>query len=429
MMRKNVIALIGTLLLAVSFLTASVSAHAMPSSSVNLDFYKDRVAAELILPLDRLEIAFGSSLTETPAEVLSMYQTELEAYVVEHVHPVTSEGQEWTVAVSDMSLQLSEEPYDLIVNLSMTPPAGATVQQFTLNYDVIVHQLVTHSALVSIRSDWNHGVFASEAQLIGTIRGTETSLAVDQSGGSWWTGFQDVMSLGMAHIAEGTDHLLFLLVLLLPAPMLAKGRRWAEFGGISHSLLQLLKIVTAFTIGHSVTLIAGALGWVHVSSQIVESLIAFSILVSAVHAFRPLFPGRESLVALVFGLVHGMAFATLIEEIGIDPWRMAASILGFNIGIEIMQLIVIAVTIPWLMMLSVTRVFPAVRILGALLAATASLAWLSERVTGQENPLSKLVNSAAGYAHWLVVLIAVTAVIATIMKYRSALVRKQAQEV
>ena len=144
----------------------------------------------------------------------------------------------------------------------------------------------------------------------------------------------------MRHIAEGTDHLLFLLVLLLPAPLLlTKGRRWGGFGGVGYSLRRLLLIVTAFTLGHSFTLLLGALGWVRLPSQPVEVLIAVSILVSAGHAVRPLFPGREAWVAAGFGLVHGLAFASTLANLHLEAGPMALSILGFNLGIELMQLL------------------------------------------------------------------------------------------
>jgi HupE / UreJ protein len=105
-------------------------------------------------------------------------------------------------------------------------------------------------------------------------------------------GFGSMFRLGMRHIAEGTDHLLFLLALLLPAPLLVFGSGWAGFAGLRHSFAQILKVVTAFTVGHSITLALAGLGLVLVPTSPVEVLIAVSILVSAVHALRPLFPGR-----------------------------------------------------------------------------------------------------------------------------------------
>lgn len=394
--------------------TASpAAAHAMPSSMVSLDLNQNDVTAELILPLDRLEISYGKTLTEQPEQSLLEYEQELKAYIQEHVYPTSSDGQAWSVMVVDMSLQLEQQPYDLIVNLRMIPPAGAPVDQFTFNYDVIVHQLVTHSVMVYVRNDWNHAVTAGNPVLLGTLRADVVSLEVNQSGGSWWTGFGHMVQLGISHIAEGIDHLLFLVVLLLPAPLLHQNKRWTSFAGIRLGMTQLLRVVTAFTIGHSLTLMAGALEWIPGTSQWIEMLIACSILVSAVHAIRPLFPGREALIALGFGLIHGMAFASLIDEIGLNPWNMASSILAFNVGIELMQLFVITITMPWLLLLSVTAWYKPIRVAGALLAIVASAAWLLERATLSANPVSEAVNAASPYAVWLVIILALLALVVT----------------
>ncbi len=413
-MRKMRIGWVTVILIFSTFFAQAASAHEMPSSAVSLEFQEKTVTAELILPLDRLEIAFGESLTEAPADVLKKYESELATYILQHVQPVSPDGEAWLVKVAEMSLQLAEQPYDLIVRLDMEPPASAPLDHFIFNYDVILHEIFTHSILVSVNSDWNHAVTASEPVLLGTLRADVTSLEVDRSGGSWWTGFTNIVGQGIAHIAEGTDHLLFLLVLLLPAPLLERNRRWLAFGGIRHSLLQLLKVVTAFTIGHSLTLAQTALGLIPGTSKWIEALIALSILVSAIHAQRPLFPGREALVAFGFGLVHGMAFASLIADIGITPWRMVSSIFGFNAGIELMQLAVVAVTMPWLLILSVTRWYPAVRIAGSLLAMVAAAAWIVERVTETANPMANIVNAAAPYAGWLIVILALAAILALI---------------
>jgi hypothetical protein len=207
--------------------------------------------------------------------------------------------------------------------------------------------------------------------------------------------------LGMRHIAEGTDHLLFLLALLLPAPLLVCRSRWAGFAGVRHSLQQILKVVTAFTVGHSITLALAALGLVRVPTRPIEVLIAFSILVSAAHALRPLFPGREAGIAAVFGLMHGLAFAATLQNLGLGWWARVSGILGFNLGIETMQLVVVAATIPSLVLLSRTRAYGALRIAGALFAIFASAGWLAERLLNVHNPLDAMVNSVAHSALWI----------------------------
>ena len=146
----------------------------------------------------------------------------------------------------------------------------------------------------------------------------------------------------MRHIAEGTDHLLFLLGLLLPAPLVAAGSRWKETAGVRRSLLRIAGIVTAFTVGHSLTLTLAAMNVVHVPSRPVEVLIALSILVSAVHALCPVFPGKEAWIAAFFGLVHGLALATTLDLLGLSHWDRVTGILAFNLGIETMQMMVVA---------------------------------------------------------------------------------------
>jgi HupE / UreJ protein len=214
-------------------------------------------------------------------------------------------------------------------------------------------------------------------------------------------GLASIFRLGMRHIAEGTDHLLFLLALLLPAPLLALGSRWAGFAGVRRSLLQILRVVTAFTIGHSITLALAALGLARVPSRPIEVLIAVSILVSATHAVRPLFPGREAGIAIFFGLIHGLAFATALGELGLGRWQRVASILGFNLGIETMQLIVVAATMPSLVLLSRMRSYWVLRIGGALFAGCASVGWIVERLLNVHCSVDVIVDGVAHHAVWI----------------------------
>jgi HupE / UreJ protein len=216
-------------------------------------------------------------------------------------------------------------------------------------------------------------------------------------------GFASIFRLGMRHIAEGTDHLLFLLALLLPAPLLVAHSRWAGFAGVRQSLLRILKIVTAFTIGHSITLALAALGLVRVPSRPIEVLIALSILLSAIHALRPLFPGREARIAAFFGLIHGLAFAATLEQLGLGRWERVAGILAFNLGIETMQLLVVVATLPSLLLMSRTRAYPFLRIGGALFAGIASLGWISERLLNVHNPVGVAVDFLAHSAPWIAV--------------------------
>ena len=295
----------------------------------------------------------------------------------------------------------------------MTPPAGAPVDRLIFHYDVIFHHLITHTAVVTLASDWHNGVLGEEPVLLGTMRDTNALIAIDRSGGSWFQGFAAMFRLGARHIALGTDHLLFLLALILPAPLIAAGGRWCGYVGGKTALRRIVKVVTAFTLGHSITLAFGALGWTPLSGAVVESAIALSILVSAVHALVPIFLGREVFIAGGFGLVHGLAFASTLIGFGFDPLTMVSSVLGFNLGIEAVQLLIILAAMPWLVLLARSRVYGPVRIAAAALTGIAAAAWFAERAFGWDNPVIPLVESVASHALWLLAGLIVLAVAAT----------------
>jgi hypothetical protein len=402
---------------------SQAEAHPMPNSVVLLTVHAHRLDAAVQIPLSELQPAFGHAVGDSSAHLVARLGPELRRYLAQHLRLQSPDGRFWAVTVGELGVQETENPLtgpyrELTAQVQLLPPAGADVRQFVLRYDAVIHQVVTHKILVAVRQDWAAGQVAGEEPAqVGVIaldvrHNVIPPLAVNLATGSVWAGFRAMVQLGVRHIAEGTDHLLFLLALLLPAPLLlTKARRWGRFGGVRYSLRRLLLIVTAFTIGHSLTLLLGALGWLRLPGQPVEVLIAVSILVSAVHAWRPLFPGREAWVAAGFGLVHGLAFASTLANLHLEAGPMALSILGFNLGIELMQLFVIALTMPWLLLLSRTAAYPVVRVGGALLAGIAAVAWLAERLLGQANPLTRLIGQAVPYAPWLLGALALTALV------------------
>ena len=113
-----------------------------------------------------------------------------------------------------------------------------------------------------------------------------------------------------------------------------------------------------------------------------------------------------------FGLVHGCAFATTIAGYGIDPWHTVLTVLGFNVGIELMQVAIVVVTVPWLLSLARTPVYAPVRVGGALAASVAALGWIAERAFGLANPIGPVVDAAAGHGILLIALLAATALLA-----------------
>ncbi len=374
--------------------------HPMPSSAVVLRMHRGEIDAEITLPIGELAMGWEKPLPADPVRAVRDYGAELKGYVGEHVRPTSLDGRPWTVTIREV-IPVVEQTPDLRVKLTMIPPPGAPANRLIFRYDAIFHHLITHTAVVTIASDWGNGVTGDEPVILGTMRDTDAALVIDRSGGGWLRGFAAMFRLGARHIAEGTDHLLFLIALILPAPLVAAHGRWGGAAGGRTAMHRVVKVVTAFTLGHSITLAFGALGWVHLPGVFVESAIAVSILVSAVHALAPVFRGREVYIAGGFGLVHGLAFASTLTGFGFDPLTMVASVLGFNLGIEAVQVAVILAAMPWLVLLARTRAYGPFRVSGAVLIGVAAVAWLAERAFGRVNPVAPLVEGVASHALWL----------------------------
>ena len=183
----------------------------------------------------------------------------------------------------------------------------------------------------------------------------------------------DYVVLGMEHIFTGYDHIAFLLGLLLVA---------ATFG-LRGGLRYTLGIVTAFTVAHSVTLIAAGLGLVRLPARVVEPAIALSIAYVAVENLVVRDPKHRWLLTFGFGLVHGFGFASVLQEIGLPPSGVVPSLVSFNVGVELGQLCVVAAVAPLLLWLVPRLGWTArVRRLGSVTLLALSSLWFFERVLG-----------------------------------------------
>lgn len=193
---------------------------------------------------------------------------------------------------------------------------------------------------------------------------------------SAWTQVRE----GMHHIATGYDHLLFLFSLLLPVALLApRDGRSARATALRDALL----LVTAFTLAHSLTLGLAALDLIRLPSRWVEAAIAASVLVAAIHNLRDTAPRTRWLMALGFGLVHGLGFASMLGELPAAAGPRLLALLAFNAGVEIGQLLALALFLP--LALGVATRYPQGYRrwglqAGSLLIGTVALAWLCQRL-------------------------------------------------
>lgn len=393
-------------LVALLCLTCLAQAHPMPSSYVFLDVADGEVKVEMRLPADRLAIAYPQQAPLSADQLVGAQGDALRRYLLQHVSIVDGEGRQWRATAPTLSIEGAAPATELHATIRFAAPPGVTRRDFTLHYDVITHQLLTHSALVYLRQDWLGGQVGDKPQLLGTLRYLENRVEVKLASGGLWHGLRSVILLGFQHIVEGTDHLLFLFTLLLPAPLLVSGGRWQGWRGGYASTRRLAWMVSAFTLGHSITLLLGGLALLVVPAPWVEVAVACTIIVSAMHALRPLFPGLEMAIAALFGLVHGMAFAGGIAGLGLGLGQRLLTILGFNLGIELMQLAVLVLALPVLLWVAKCGEYRVLRVGGALFSMVLAVAWCIQRLGAGVQVITPLAAHLESLAPWLILVLA-----------------------
>lgn len=192
--------------------------------------------------------------------------------------------------------------------------------------------------------------------------------------------FADYFGEGVWHIWIGFDHILFLLALLLPAVAFRSRQEWRAVDVFKPAFISVFKIVTAFTIAHSITLSLATLGVISLPSRWVESTIAASVVVAALNNVFPLFSERRWAMAFVFGLVHGFGFASVLSDLGLPQDVLILALVGFNIGVEAGQLAIVAVFLPLAFTMRRTLFYRRVVLLGgSLVIAALAGVWLVER--------------------------------------------------
>ena len=194
------------------------------------------------------------------------------------------------------------------------------------------------------------------------------------------TVFLQYLHEGLWHIWTGYDHILFLLSLLLPAVLYRQAGRWQPALRMRPALLEVVKIVTAFTIAHSITLSLATLDMISLPSRWIESAIAASVILAALNNIYPLIGKKLWLVAFGFGLIHGLGFANVLKDLGLPQHMLLLTLLAFNLGVELGQLAIVSVFLPVAFWLRRTLWYRTVIFkLGSVLIALLAFVWLLER--------------------------------------------------
>ncbi|OAI09539.1 hypothetical protein A1353_04315 [Methylomonas methanica] len=197
---------------------------------------------------------------------------------------------------------------------------------------------------------------------------------------SAWRTLTDFAYEGIWHIWIGFDHMLFLLSLLLPAALIWDNAEWQPKLGFKPVFFDVLGVVTAFTLAHSLTLSLTVLHYVSLPSRWVESAIAASVVLAALNNIYPVLVNRRTWFAFAFGLIHGMGIASVLLDMGLPDTQRMLPLLGFNLGVEAGQLAIVGAVLPLIVGFSRYRYYPLlVMKSGSASIVTVALVWLAER--------------------------------------------------
>ncbi|MDO9091744.1 MAG: HupE/UreJ family protein [Rubrivivax sp.] len=289
---------------------------------------------------------------------------------------VRADGQPCQLQVGAQQVDSHTDGAYTVLPLQLACAQAGPLSALELEYRLFADIDPQHRGLLNLRT-----AQGTRTAVLGPQASVQQFLLSGAEAGSGWRAFVDYVREGVWHIWIGFDHILFLLALLFPAVGFFVDRRWRPADRLGQAAWEVLRVVTAFTVAHSITLSLATLGWVSLPSRLVESAIAASVVLAALNNVWPLFHGRRWWVAFVFGLIHGFGFASVLADLGLPQGVLALALLGFNIGVELGQLAIVAAFLPLAFALRSTQLYrKGVLVLGSLLIALLASVWLAERV-------------------------------------------------
>lgn len=357
-------------LLTALMVSSAAFAHKASDSFVYLDLDASEVRIDLALRDLALLIPLDANADQNITGDELRKQRSSSVQIIEKAITLASAGgvcrlnnQEWGLSSH------SDGPY-LATRYLVACPDGERPGQ--IQYTLMFAQDSLHRGLVQITSDGTRSL---------AVLSPEQPVANLAGGGPGALGtFTTFLYEGVVHLLIGLDHMLFLLVLVLPATLVRRQGSQGATRSLSSRLLQLAGIVTAFTVAHSITLALSALNLVQLPIAWVETVIALSIAVAALNVVWPFLGPKTWKLAFVFGLVHGFGFASVLGDLTGGISNLAVALAGFNLGVEFGQLGLLILGFPLLYGLAHVKGYQQVVVPVMLLGVSAtSLVWVAQR--------------------------------------------------
>jgi hypothetical protein len=407
-------------------LATPASAHSGDESYLILSVTENSMVGRAELPFTDLRGVLGLTLEgddDAKLDELEANQSIIVDYLDEHLDIGVGEAS-WPIVFDDIELFFSEAEEDdgnyIVVPFEVEADRPVP-RTFDVRFDVFVEEVDGRQNLLLIENDWQAGVIENGWDSLAIFNAGTPVVEADLGSPNALSNLWSSIKLGINHIETGPDHILFVLVLLLPSVLVWGASGWNPADNFGAALWRILTIVTMFTVAHSITFSLAGLGFLPLPSpRIVESIIALSIGAAALHNLRPIAPNREWLLSFVFGLFHGMGFASLVSGLEVDRGTQLVSLLGRNIGIEIGQAAVVIILFPALFLLRRLVAYRPIFVAVSLILAVVAVGWGIERAIGvDESAVDPFVDPVFVYPRIFFVVAAITA-IAAVLYQRAA---------
>lgn len=355
-------------------------AHPASASAISLRSDARNVILDVQLPLDQLAIA-APQLSVTDGSPLVGETLRMTAdYLARHIHVSSGADQAYALSIDQMSTaQRDGEPY-LLARLTFEAPAATSTYVYKLQADPVVHKVRSHRIYLRKLTD------SGALEALDVLHFQHDSLLMTQVPPAWGKDFGQLLLAGAKHISSGADHLLFLLCLLISAPLYIRAGRWQARTRVLGAWRKSIVLVSAFTLGHCTTLALSVLTPLQADSRTVEILVAMTVLVAAVNLLLPLLIFDTLLMAAGFGLIHGLAFASALQGFDFDWQSRVLALAGFNLGIELVQLVLLLALLPGLIVLRRYPFYRALRVCAGWLIGGVALYWLVQRAIAWPAP-------------------------------------------
>jgi hypothetical protein len=360
------------LLLAVVLFPAHALAHKASDAYLTIERSGATLAGRLDVALRDLDNAIG--LDDNGDGDITWGEVRLSAdAIAAYVLPrlaVSSGGTQCALAASDLRIDTHTDGAYAVLTLAGACPGRAPT--LSLDYRLFEGIDPQHRGLLNFVDEGRSHSVVFTADAPRRIVGGDNARPLAQ--------FATYVHEGVFHIWTGFDHVLFLLSLLLPAVLVRRDGRWAAADSLRVATQDVVKVVTAFTLAHSITLTLAACSIVELPSRWVESAIALSVVLAALNNLYPIVASGRWIAAFGFGLLHGFGFAGALHDLGLPAGSLALSLAGFNLGVEAGQLAIVLVFLPLAFLSRSTWAYR--RLVfggGSLVTAAIASVWLVER--------------------------------------------------